>query len=74
MTNTSRIYLVQGPDNSQHLVKAITRAQALARVVNEHYTVAPASAVEVAELVGDGQKVLGMTPVAAPDASESDGS
>ena len=55
--NPERIYIVRNGE-TQHLVKARNRSQALAAVVSRQYTVEPASALQVAELVGAGAKVL----------------
>lgn len=46
-----RIYIVRGPNATTSLVKAKSRAQALSAVAKSLYTVQPASALEVAELI-----------------------
>jgi hypothetical protein len=60
MNNNDRLYVVNGPDSS-HLVKAKSQAQAINAIVGDIYVAKPATAIEAAELVGGGAKVIDAT-------------
>ena len=55
----SRIYIVtDAADNSQHLVEAESQAQAVNAVVAERYKAQAATAIEVADLMSNGIKLV----------------
>ena len=62
--NKTRIYLVTDKSGAQHLVEAISIAQAIRHVVKADYTCKPLSAVEVAKC-GLVLEIASDTPVAA---------
>jgi len=55
---TDRIYLVRGPNNSKQLVRAKSRSAAVKVVVDNDYTVAPATTMEVADVMAGGGTVI----------------
>lgn len=65
----TRIYIVHSEADGPQLVKAKSRAQAVAAVVRNRYQVEPADAVTVAEMVGGGAKVLDAAAQEAPDSA-----
>lgn len=70
MTVSERIYIVRNNhDNTTEMVKAKTRAQALAAVTSTRYDVSPATAVQVAELCAQGTEIRTATSDAAEDAA-----
>ena len=63
----SRIYIVtDAADNSQHLVEAESQAQAVNAVVAERYKAQAATAIEVADLMSNGIKLVRTKKVAEP--------
>lgn len=59
---TSRLYLVSDTaDGDQYLVQAISQAQAVKHVAGSRYAVEAARPLDVAALMGAGQKVLDAT-------------
>lgn len=83
MTNTatakkpasSRIYLVVGPGNSQHLVQATSQAAAIRAIVANAYTVSVASQTDLVALTRQGIEVQSgtsdteSTPQETPEAA-----
>lgn len=63
----SRIYIVtDAADNSQHLVEAESQAQAVNAVVAERYKAQAATAIEVADLMSNGVKLVRTKKVTGP--------
>ena len=60
MVTPKRIYIVEGA-RYPYLVKAYSQANALQIIASRKYTVRPASAVEVAELMKAGKRIIEAT-------------
>lgn len=66
----ARIYIVTAANGDSMLVKATNQAQALRHVARSIYTVRAATALEVAEEMGAGQKIEDATTEPATTTEE----
>ena len=58
MAASTRLYVVSGPNNTQHLVRATNPSQATGAITKKAYTAKPASADEAVQLRDKGVEVI----------------
>ena len=66
-SNAKRLYTITGPNNSKHLVKAASQAQALHAITKDAYKVSAAAAIDVADLISAGVPIIEAGKVPVPE-------